>query len=96
MSGKGEGAVVERIYTVPLGRIWTWRRNRASRAIRLLRDFIIRHMKAEEVIIGDDVNSEIYRQGMQNPPRRLRVKAEKDSEGRVTVSLAERGAQGNE
>ena len=96
MSGKGEEAVVERIYTVPLGRVWTWRRNRASRAMKLLRDFIARHMKAEEVIIGNDVNDEIYRRGMQKPPRRIRVKAEKDSEGKVTVSLAERGTEGNE
>ena len=96
MSGKGEEAVVERIYTVPLGRVWMWRRNRASRAMRLLRDFITRHMKAEEVIIGNDVNEEIYRQGMQKPPRRIRVKAEKDSEGKVTVSLAKRGVETNE
>ena len=73
-----------------------WRRNRASRAMRLLRDFITRHMKAEEVIIGNDVNEEIYRQGMQKPPRRIRVKAEKDSEGKVTVSLAKRGVETNE
>jgi len=96
MAGKGEGAVLERIYTVPLGKVWAWRRNRAARAMRILRDFISRHMKAEEVIIGNDVNEEIWRRGMQKPPRKIRVKAEKDSEGKVTVSLAERGVEINE
>jgi len=96
MAGKGEGAVLERIYTVPLGKVWAWRRNRAPRAMRTLKDFITRHMKAEEVIIGSDVNEEIWRRGMQKPPRRIRVKAEKDSEGKVTVTLAERGVEENE
>jgi large subunit ribosomal protein L31e len=96
MAGKGEGAVVERIYTIPLGKVWAWRRNRASRAMRILRNFISRHMKAQEIVIGSDVNEEIWRRGMQKPPRRIRVKAEKDSEGKVTVSLAEREVEQNE
>ena len=96
MAGKGGEAVVERIYTIPLGKVWAWRRNRAARAVRVLRNFITRHMKAQEVIIGDDVNEEIWRRGLQKPPRRIRVRAEKDSEGKVTVSLAERGMEVNE
>ncbi len=64
-------AVVERIYTVPLGRAWAGdRRRRAARAVRLLREFIKRHMKAEVVIIGNDVNEEIWRRGIEKPPRR--------------------------
>ncbi len=88
-------AVVERIYTVPLGRACTGdRRRRAARAVRLLREFIKRHMKAEVVIIGNDVNEEIWRRGIEKPPRKIRVRAEKDSEGKVTVTLAERGREG--
>jgi large subunit ribosomal protein L31e len=93
MSQKGDSSTLERIYTVPLGRVWTWRRKRAARAMRILRDFIKRHMKSDEIVIGTDVNEEIWRRGIQKPPRRIRVKVEKDSEGKVTVSLAERGSE---
>lgn len=88
---------MERIYTVPLGKAWAWgRKNRTARAMRILRDFIKRHMKAQEVVIGNDVNEEIWCRGIQKPPRKIRVKAERDSEGKVTVSLAERGVDRDE
>lgn len=90
VSQKGDSSPLERIYTVPLGKVWTWRRKRAARAVRVLRDFMKRHMKSDEIVIGNDVNEEIWRRGIQKPPRRIRVKAERDSEGKVTVSLAER------
>ncbi|MFB0543257.1 MAG: 50S ribosomal protein L31e [Candidatus Bathyarchaeia archaeon] len=97
MSRRGEEAVEERIYTVPLGKAWGWgRTKRTARAMRILRDFIRRHMKAQEVIIGNDVNEEMWRRGIQKPPRKIRVKAEKDDEGRVIVSLAERGVDRGE
>jgi large subunit ribosomal protein L31e len=82
--------VDERIYTVPLGRAWTTPKyRRAEKAVTILRKFVQRHMKPDEVIIDPTVNELIWRNGIQNPPRRIRVRLSKDDEGVVTVNLAE-------
>ncbi|UCH56820.1 MAG: 60S ribosomal protein L31 [Candidatus Bathyarchaeota archaeon] len=83
-------SVEERIYTVPLSRAWVappYRR--AEKAISLLREFVQRHMKPEEIIIQPTVNEAIWARGIKKPPRRIRVRLSKDEEGAVTVSLAE-------
>jgi large subunit ribosomal protein L31e len=80
----------ERIYTVPLGRAWVAPRyRRAEKAVTVLRKFVQRHMKPEEVIIDPTVNEAIWARGITNPPRKIRVRLSKDDEGIVTVSLAE-------
>ncbi|MDH5771313.1 MAG: 50S ribosomal protein L31e [Candidatus Bathyarchaeota archaeon] len=84
-----EDVVEERIYTIPLRRAWTSpKRKRVPRAVRLIRDFITRHMKPERVIIGSDVNEEVWGRGIEKPPRRIKVKASRDKDDVVTVSLA--------
>lgn len=87
-----EDIVEERIYTVPLGRAWIRPRKKHSpRAIRLLRGFIIRHMKTDEgsIRITNKVNEKIWSRGIEKPPRKIRIRATRDSEGVVTVRLAE-------
>jgi len=80
----------ERIYTVPLKRAWIAPKyRRAEKAITVLRGFVLRHMKAESITIDTKVNEEIWKNGIENPPRRIRVKLSKDDEGNVTVALAE-------
>ena len=84
--------VEERIYTVPLSRAWIMPvTKRAPRAIRILKAFIKRHMKADEgsIVISNEVNEEIWSRGIEKPPRKIRVKAAKDKDGIVTVYLAE-------
>jgi len=85
-----EEIVEERIYTVPLSRAWlSPRRKRAPRAIRILRSFIERHMKPESIIITNEVNERIWSRGIEKPPRKIRVRAVKDRDGRVTIHLVE-------
>jgi len=82
--------VEERIYTIPLGRAWISPRNkRTPRAVRIVRGFIQRHMKPENLILNNEVNERIWSRGIQKPPRRIRVRAAKDEEGTVTLYLAE-------
>ena len=82
--------VDERIYTIPLGRAWVAPRyRRAEKAITVLRQFVKRHMKPDEIIIDTSVNEEIWKQGIQKPPRKIRVRLSKDDTGLVTVTLAE-------
>lgn len=86
-----EEIVDERIYTVPLRRVfWTGnRRKRANRAVRTLREFVSRHMKPEQLLIQPEVNERLWAHGIQNPPRKLRIRATKNSENLVRVYLAE-------
>jgi large subunit ribosomal protein L31e len=78
--------VEEKIYTIPLGRVWvTARGMRAPRAVRDVRDFVAHHMKAEEVAISNEVNSVLWARSINKPPRRITVRAVKDKEGKVIV-----------
>ncbi|MCS7124145.1 MAG: 50S ribosomal protein L31e [Candidatus Bathyarchaeota archaeon] len=88
---------------MPLGKAWIVPPNkRAPKAIRIIRDFIKRHMKLEakreeeeeetepkRVIISNEVNEKIWGRGIEKPPRKIRVRATKDKSGNVTVYLAE-------
>ena len=86
-----EEIIDERIYTVPLRKAyWTGSRlRRSNRAVRILREFVERHMKPEEVVIQPEVNERIWERGIQKPPRRIRIRATKNSDNLVRVYLAE-------
>ncbi len=86
-----EEIIDERIYTVPLRKAyWTGSRlRRSNRAVRILREFVERHMKPEEVVIQPEVNERIWDRGIQKPPRRIRIRATKNSDNLVRVYLAE-------
>lgn len=79
--------VEERVYTIPLRHVWTVtpRGKRAPRSVRDVRNFIIRNMKAEEVSISSEVNSLLWSRSINKPPRKIRVRAVKDKEGKVIV-----------
>jgi large subunit ribosomal protein L31e len=78
--------VEERTYTIPLRRVWgPPRGKRTPRAVRLLRAFVKRHMKVENVEISNEVNEELWARGIRKPPRKITVRLVKDKEGRVIV-----------
>ncbi|MHA3964128.1 MAG: 50S ribosomal protein L31e [Candidatus Thorarchaeota archaeon SMTZ1-45] len=86
-----EEIIDERIYTVPLRKAyWSGTRlRRSNRAVRVLREFVERHMKPEELLIQPEVNEHIWARGIQKPPRRVRIRATKNSDNLVRVYLAE-------
>lgn len=98
-----EEIVEEKVYTVPLGKAWMMPSNRrASRAVRMIRAFVVKNMKLEKrkgedvaeeepkkLVISGEVNERVWSRGMQKPPRNIRVRAAKDKDGNVTVYLAE-------
>jgi large subunit ribosomal protein L31e len=99
-----EEIVEERFYTIPLSKAWLVPPNkRAPKAIRIIRDFIKRHMKLEagkegeeeeeaepkRLIISNEVNERVWSRGIEKPPRKIRVRAARDKDGNVTVYLAE-------
>ena len=78
--------VEERTHLVPFGKVWRMpREKRAPKAMRILKEYVERHMKVEDVAISNEVNEQIWAGGITNPPRKLRVRMVKDKEGRVTV-----------
>lgn len=80
----------ERVYVVPFRDVKKAPKDkRSNKAIKILREFIIKHMKSETVLINQEVNEKIWNRGIENPPNKLKVKAIKDREGVVEVVLAE-------
>lgn len=78
-----------RVYMVPLRRAFEAPKYRRSKvAVRIIREFTERHMKATEVKIEEGVNELIWSRGITNPPRRIRLEMERDEDGVVSVRLA--------
>jgi large subunit ribosomal protein L31e len=78
-----------RVYTVPLGiAVEAPPYRRAKVAIRMIKEFTKRHMKATEVNISVDVNELIWARGIRHPPRRIKLEMERDEDGLVSVRLA--------
>ena len=79
--------VEEKIYTIPLHHVWvvTPRGMRAPRAARDVKAYVARHMKAEDVALSNEINSEVWARGINKPPRKITVRAVKDKEGKVII-----------
>jgi large subunit ribosomal protein L31e len=82
----------ERILNIPLRDTKAVpRTRRANRAIKEIREQVMRHLKAEEddVWIDGALNERIWSRGIQNPPSKIKVRAIKFEDGLVEVSLAD-------
>ena len=77
-----------RTHMVPLRRAFEAPRYlRTKVAIRIIREFTTRHMKAQEVKIDKEVNLVLWKRGIKNPPRRIKLEMERDEDGVVSVRL---------
>ncbi|RLE60972.1 MAG: 50S ribosomal protein L31e [Thermoprotei archaeon] len=67
-----------RTYIVPLKKAYhVPRKKRAKVAVRVLREFIARHLRnPETIIIHEKVNEEIWSRSIEKPPRRIKVDVE--------------------
>ncbi|MCD6210717.1 MAG: 50S ribosomal protein L31e [Methanophagales archaeon] len=80
----------ERIYTIPLRAVKKAPRwKRSKRAIALIREFLMRHTKAEYLILGNTLNEKIWERGSQKPPSRVRVRVTREEEDTVRAELVE-------
>ncbi len=81
--------VEERVYNVPLGRVLIAPvKKRTPRAVRILRSFVMKHMKPESLVISDEVNAVLWKEGIEGAPHHLRIRAAKGRDNTVTVYLA--------
>jgi large subunit ribosomal protein L31e len=71
----------EKIFTIPLREVFPrGRAHRTKDASRLVREFLIKHMKSENVKIGKSINENLWKRGIQKPPRRVRIHAIKEED----------------
>jgi large subunit ribosomal protein L31e len=80
---------ITRTYTIPLRRGYaeTPRYKRTNKAVRVLKEFLAKHMKSEDVRLGKELNEYMWAKGIQNPPPRVSVIVTKDKEGIVRAEL---------
>jgi len=87
---KKQKIVLERAYNIPLRKKYQraprWKRT--NRAVKAIREFVMRHMKAKEVKIGKYANLMMWKHGGKNPPHHIKVNCIKDEDGVVQVELA--------
>ena len=76
-------AKLERIYTIPLGNAFDAPRNkRVPKAVKLLKAFVSKHMKAdgETVSISEALNKYLWRGSIQKPPRKIKIRVIKEAD----------------
>ena len=81
---------MERVYIIPLRDVKRVPRTiRSPKAVRLVREFLKKHMKSEDIKIDNSINEKIWERGIQKVPPKIKVKATKEEDGSVSVTLVE-------
>jgi len=82
-------ANLERTYVIPLRKQVMKSPNykRAKKATTTVRNFLEKHMKSDDVKIGQMINREIWKRGIKSPPGKIKVIAIKDDKGVVKAEL---------
>lgn len=89
-----EGGGFEKIYTIPI-RCYVVnlpRKKRTPAAVKVIKRFVARHMKADinNIWIDPPVNEKIWERGIEHPPKSIKVRAVKfEEDNLVEVSLPE-------
>ena len=86
-----EDAVKEQIYTIPLRDVkLSPRWKRSSKALTLIRSYLVRHMKAEpsQIKIDASINNKVWERGSEKPPSSIRIRAAMFEDGEVQAELA--------
>jgi len=75
MAKKESKPEIERSYNVPLRRGFhdTANYKKSAKAMRTLQEFLKKHMKTEDVLIGRRLNEFIWKHGIKNPPHHVKV-----------------------
>jgi large subunit ribosomal protein L31e len=79
----------ERTYIIPLRKEWLKnpKYKRAKKAIRAIQEFLAKHMKSDNVKIGNNLNLKIWEHGIKNPPHKIKVSVVKEDDGTVKTEL---------
>ena len=95
MAKKTEEKLLERVYNIPLRKEYQkvprWKKTK--KATKALREFLQKHMKSENVKLGKEINEELWKHGIKNPPHHVKVNVTKDKDGVVKAELFGRKAK---
>lgn len=81
---------MERVYIIPLRDVKRVPRTiRSPKAVKLVREFLGKHMKSDDIKLDSSVNEKIWERGIQKVPPKIKVKATKEEDGSVSVTLVE-------
>lgn len=84
-----EEFILERTYTIPLRKAYyVPRGKRANKAVRIVKEFIKRHLHVSDVIISPELNQLLWSRNREKPPRKVKVIARKIDEDTAEVRLA--------
>ncbi|MDP7180832.1 MAG: 50S ribosomal protein L31e [Candidatus Woesearchaeota archaeon] len=80
---------LDRTYNVPLRKGWLKapKYKRAKKAVKTLKEFMVRHMKSDDIKIGLYANKEIWKRGIKSPPHHINVTAKKNDKDEVFVEI---------
>lgn len=91
MAEDAANAVKEQIYTIPLRSVKEVARwKRSDRAVKVVREYLTKHMKVEpeKIKLDKTVNEKLWERGSEKPPLSIRVRAAKFEDGEVQAELA--------
>ena len=75
--------MAEKIYTINLRKLALkeskWKRSKKS--VALVKNFLKRHMKTDEIKLDKSITEEIWKRGSHKPPSKIRIKAYETEEG---------------
>lgn len=79
---------LDRQYVIPLRKaLKAPRTRRAPKAVKLVEEFLMRHMKGTEVKMGTSLNEALWKDGIKNIPARIKVHAVRDDNNVVRCDL---------
>ena len=80
---------IKRTYNIPLRKDFHKKPayKRSKVAIRVIKDFLQKHMKSDNIKLGKHLNENIWKDGIKAPPHHIKVDVIKDKEGEVTAEL---------
>ncbi len=82
-------AKLERVYNIPLRKeflkVANWKRT--GKAVKAAREFLMKHMKSEKILLGEKLNLKLWENGIRKPPHHVKVTAIKDDDGTVRAEL---------
>ncbi len=82
-------AKLERVYNIPLRKeflkVANWKRT--GKAVKAAREFLVKHMKSDKILLGEKLNLKLWENGIRKPPHHVKVTAIKDDDGTVRAEL---------
>ncbi len=80
---------IKRTYNIPLRRGFVKKPKhvRSKVAIRIIKEFLTKHMKPTDLKLGKHLNLEVWKDGIKNPPHHIKVNVTKNDEGLVQAEL---------